>query len=300
MAGAAGSYFTTRLTERDRVERELRVRWDAHRLDSYVAYVAAVKHVYRCAQQVFTPQWDDGDPAARDPLLVEMRSAEGDRSHAFEQVMLLGDTATVQAAHELNNRLWQLERPARGAEEITQDMWQERANEWLVALNNFHEHARQNLGIAGESARREWCRRLARTRSSDSPVYVTAWAGGVLMTWSSQCPGAGVVLVSRASKVPWGRPLLGQCRASVGRVKGGLGPSPAAISLRFTLDSAHSGTGEKRVGGWAGGTQGVRAVTAGRFGRLPALPDRMAAARCSACGSGAAREDRSPRSPAAP
>lgn len=155
MAGAAGSYLTTRLTERDRFERDLRVRWDAHRLDSYVAYVAAVKHVYRCAQQVFTPQWDDSDPAARDALLAEMRAAEGDRSHAFERVMLLGDAATVQAAHDLNGRLWQLERPARGAEEITQDMWHERANEWLVTLNNFHEHARQNLGIAGESARRD-------------------------------------------------------------------------------------------------------------------------------------------------
>lgn len=155
LAGAAGSYFTTRLTERDRFERDLRVRWDAHRLDSYVAYVAAVKRVYRCAQQVFTPQWDDSDPDTRNALLADMRAAEGDRSHAFEQVMLLGDAATVQSAHELNDRLWKLERPARGAEEITQDMWHERANEWLVALNNFHGRARQNLGIAGEPARRD-------------------------------------------------------------------------------------------------------------------------------------------------
>jgi hypothetical protein len=155
LAGAAGSYLTTRLTERDRFERDLRVRWDAHRLDSYVAYVAAVKRVYRCTQQVFTPQWDDSDPETRDSLLAEMRAAEGDRSHAFEQVILLGDAATIQAAHDLNDRLWKLERPARGVEEITQDMWHERANEWLIALNNFHSHARQSLGIAGESARRD-------------------------------------------------------------------------------------------------------------------------------------------------
>ncbi|WP_192583263.1 hypothetical protein [Streptomyces albicerus] len=155
LAGAAGSYLTTRLTERDRFERDLRVRWDAHRLDSYVAYVAAVKRVYRCTQQVFTPQWDDSDPATRDALLAEMRAAEGDRSHAFEQVMLLGDAATVQAAHDLNDRLWRVERPARGVEEITEEMWHERAGEWLIALNNFHTHARQSLGIAGESARRD-------------------------------------------------------------------------------------------------------------------------------------------------
>ncbi|MFJ8936350.1 hypothetical protein ACIRL0_11605 [Streptomyces sp. NPDC102365] len=155
LAGAAGSYFTTRLTERDRFARDLRVRWDAHRLDSYVAYVAAVKHVNRCTQQIFGLQWDGGDPAAREPLLAEMKAAEGDRSHAFEQVILLGDAGTVQAAHDLNERLWQLERPARGVEEITEDMWRDRANAWLVALNNFHSHARRNLGISGEPARRD-------------------------------------------------------------------------------------------------------------------------------------------------
>ena len=70
------------------------------------------------------------------------------------------------------------------------------------------------------------------------------------------------------SKVPSGRPLLFQCRDSVGRVKGGLRPSPAAISLRFTLDSAHGITGEKRAGGrerW-GPQVGVRA---GGFGGGP-------------------------------
>ncbi|MDQ0776983.1 hypothetical protein QF026_005449 [Streptomyces aurantiacus] len=155
LAGAAGSYFTTRRTERDRFERDLLVRWDAHRLDSYVSYASAVKHVNRCTQRIFGLQWDGGDPATRDSLLAEMRSAEEDRSHAFEQVILLGDAPTIQAAHDLNERLWQLERPARGVEEITEDMWRERTDAWLVALNDFHAHARQNLGITGQHSRRD-------------------------------------------------------------------------------------------------------------------------------------------------
>lgn len=155
LAGAAGSYLTSRLTDRDRHERELRIRWDAHRLDAYVAYVAAVKRVYRCTQQVFTPQWDDSDPEARQALLAEMREAEGDRSRAFEQVALLADAATVQAAHDLNARLWALERPARGAEEISEETWYERAGEWLIALNDFHAHARHSLGVEGDLGRRD-------------------------------------------------------------------------------------------------------------------------------------------------
>ena len=84
-----------------------------------------------------------------------MRAAEAERSHAFEQVMLLGDSATVQAAHDLNERLWRLERPARGAEEIAEEAWHQRSDEWLKALNDFHAYARQGLWVSGELMRRD-------------------------------------------------------------------------------------------------------------------------------------------------
>jgi hypothetical protein len=155
LVGAVGSYLTSRLADRDRFRRDLLVRWDERRLDAYVLYVTAVKHVYRCAQQALSARLEGGDSKAADALLAEMRAAEADRSRAFEQVMLLGDAATVQAAHNLNDRLWGLERPARSAEEIDQDTWHERSDEWLVALNDFHSHARQGLGVEGQPARRD-------------------------------------------------------------------------------------------------------------------------------------------------
>jgi hypothetical protein len=155
LAGAAGSYLTSWLTDRDRFKRDLRVRWDERRLDCYVAYVTAVKHVYRCAQRTLSARFGGGDLENCDALLAEMRTAEGERSRAFEQVMLLGDAATIQAAHDLNDRLWKLERPARGAEEIVEDTWRERADEWLVALNDFHSRARQGIGVSGEFSRRD-------------------------------------------------------------------------------------------------------------------------------------------------
>lgn len=167
LAGAAGTYLTSRLADRDRFRRELRVRWDERRLDAYVVYLTAVKNVYRCAQQALSALLDDGELKDRDALLAEMRAAEAERSRAFEQVMLLGDTPTIQAAHDLNDRLWKLERPARGAEEIGKDMWHERSDEWLVALNDFHSHAREGLGVFGELARRDVAQLL--TRRSDTP-----------------------------------------------------------------------------------------------------------------------------------
>lgn len=84
-----------------------------------------------------------------------MRTAEDDRAYALEQVILLGDAATIRAAHILNEQLWNLERPARGTEEITESDWRERANRWLVALNDFHACARQGLGVSEEFARRD-------------------------------------------------------------------------------------------------------------------------------------------------
>jgi hypothetical protein len=155
LVGAAGSYLTSRLADRDRFRRDLLVRWDERRLDAYVLYVTAVKHVYRCAQQALSAHFEDRDPEDRDALLAEMRAAEADRSRAFEQVVLLGDAATVQAAHTLNDRLWKLERPARSAEEIDQDTWHQRSDTWVVALNDFHFHARQGLGVEGQPTRRD-------------------------------------------------------------------------------------------------------------------------------------------------
>ena len=153
LAGAAGTYLASRLTDRDRFRRDLRIRWDERRLDSYVIYLTAVKRVYRCAQQGLTARFNG--ESTDDALILEMRAAEDERSRAFEQVMLLGDPATVQAAHDLNERLWRLERPARGAEEIAEEAWHQRADEWLVALNDFHSHARQSLWVSGELTRRD-------------------------------------------------------------------------------------------------------------------------------------------------
>ncbi|HEY0536838.1 MAG TPA: hypothetical protein VGD53_00645 [Actinoallomurus sp.] len=167
LAGAAGTYLTSRLADRDRFTRELRVRWDERRLDAYVVYLTAVKNVYRCAQQALSALLDDDELKDRDALLAEMRAAEAERSRAFEQVMLLGDTPTIQAAHDLNDRLWKLERPARGAEEIGKDMWHERSDEWLVALNEFHSHAREGLAVSGELARRDVAQLLTRRSSPD-------------------------------------------------------------------------------------------------------------------------------------
>lgn len=155
LAGAAGSYLTTRLSDRDRFKRDLRIRWDERRLEAYVAYVDAVKRVYRCTERVLSVRFTGGDPIDRDAVLAEMRDAEADRSRAFEKVMLLGDSATVDAAHRLNERLWGLERPARDAEELTEEAWHPRRDEWVAALNDFHVHARNGLGVTGELIRRD-------------------------------------------------------------------------------------------------------------------------------------------------
>lgn len=155
LAGAAASYLTTRLSDRDRFRRELRIRWDERRLEAYVAYVDAVKRVYRCAERLMSERFTVGDPIDRDAELAAMRAAESDRSRAFEQVMLLGDSATVDAAHRLNERLWGLERPARGAEEVAEEAWHPRRDAWVVALNDFHLHARIGLGVTGELIRRD-------------------------------------------------------------------------------------------------------------------------------------------------
>lgn len=156
LVGAGGSYLTSRLTDRDRFERDLRVRWDDRRLDSYTAYIVAIKRTFRCVWRVLYAHFNGQEAESRDSLIDKMREAEDERSQAFEQLLLLGTAEAVRAAHKLNERVWRLEKLVellQGGERIDEAEWHESADRWLVALNDFHYQARIGLGVPGEFAR---------------------------------------------------------------------------------------------------------------------------------------------------
>ncbi|MGC1214887.1 MAG: hypothetical protein WA890_26960 [Micromonospora sp.] len=155
LAGAAGTYIVGRLTDRDRFARELQVRWDQRRLDAYLAYVSAAKLVGTLANRIHAQRL--GGPAEADlrALLQELADVEVRRSEAFEAVPLLADGRTIEAAHELNRAVWQLEQPARQGRTLDEEAWHALADKWVSALNNFHSAARDGLNVPGRFSRRD-------------------------------------------------------------------------------------------------------------------------------------------------
>ncbi|MEV6371921.1 hypothetical protein [Micromonospora musae] len=155
LSGAAGTYVVGRLTDRDRFARELQVRWDQRRLDAYVSYVSAAKLAGTRANQVHAGRGNGASEADLDALLRELAELELRRSEAFEALPLLADGATIEAAHELNRAVWQLEQPARQGTKLDEETWHALADKWVNALNNFHSNARAGLSVPGQFSRRD-------------------------------------------------------------------------------------------------------------------------------------------------
>jgi hypothetical protein len=102
VVGSVLSYGGGALTERSKRKRSQEVRWDARRVEAYSQYAAAVKRQTRLCQRIAAargmgPRSDPLDVTAAAPLLAQVREV---RSVAIEAVLLLGDNATVSAAHD--------------------------------------------------------------------------------------------------------------------------------------------------------------------------------------------------------
>src|SRR5690348_9468891 len=132
-ASASNSRITTRRwtrrqspgsvdTSRQRIlvisrwRREHDERWDAKRLEAYASYGLAVKRFILMASRISASR---GLGPRAQPLpaseenLEQLAQAEVDRATAWEQVLLIGDPATIAAARRWHQRAWELEHFAR-------------------------------------------------------------------------------------------------------------------------------------------------------------------------------------------
>ncbi|WP_432924264.1 hypothetical protein ACQPZZ_29020 [Microbispora sp. CA-135349] len=153
ITGAVASYVFSRLSENARFARELRTRWDQRRLEAYGSYVTAVKASMRSGRAVMERRIDDGKELG--VYLETLRVAEQHRSELFEMVILLGDAEVINAAHQLNSALWSVVRPVEVGEALSEEELGDRVKDWVQALNNFHQRARESLGVSGGFGRQD-------------------------------------------------------------------------------------------------------------------------------------------------
>ncbi len=150
LLGALTTHGTNHLMERSRNRHRLLTRWDDKKVEAYGEYVDAAKMRIAAAVRLYE---------AREGLRDEHRGEEDLREDlaetsrrwgsAFERIMLLGGDEAVEAGHELNAVLAEIDWQATGRIGGTLDEWRDRHRAAFRAINVFHGEARADLGIRG-------------------------------------------------------------------------------------------------------------------------------------------------------
>lgn len=174
VVGALASYLTTAATERARWRRNLDSRWDDRRVEAYASYARAVKDVINVASRIAAAR---GLGNASEPLapteenLALLAAADAARASLWENVLLLGNPATVTAAREWHESAWRLEWFARGKLTSQDADWQEARSAANEARSSFYEAARKDLQVSGgmlpDSG--DFGERLLRIRGDSGP-----------------------------------------------------------------------------------------------------------------------------------
>ena len=150
LLGALATYATNAAQERARKRHELLTRWDDKKLNAYAEYVDRTRAGIFCAVQLYEhragihlSQKAEGD------LVAELSEAGRLRGRAFESVMLLGGDGVVEAAHRVNAAAADVDWHATGKVSGTLDEWRVRNRRAFRAINEFHDAAREDLGVEG-------------------------------------------------------------------------------------------------------------------------------------------------------
>lgn len=109
--GALATFSATTLTERTRWRRAQESRWDERRLHSYIEYANAVKKVVSVASRVMVARGvaaAGGQPLDATTGLPLLAEAEDERSLKWENVLLLGSNAVIDAGRSWHQVAWRL------------------------------------------------------------------------------------------------------------------------------------------------------------------------------------------------
>jgi hypothetical protein len=152
IVGAIMSFAATSLSERRRFQREEATRWAGQKLDTYLEYLYAVKHMARIARCIAAARGINPyqPPLEHEDALLMLSEAEERRAQATEKVTLLGNEATVDAIRELNKEIWRLEKIARGGLTPDLETWRACNRSLVEAKNQVHQQIRAELGIPGK------------------------------------------------------------------------------------------------------------------------------------------------------
>ncbi|MGI5242111.1 hypothetical protein [Dactylosporangium sp. CA-139066] len=149
--GALGSYLVSSAGERTRWRRQQATRWDDKRGAAYARYAHLLKQTLRAALWLAA----SNGLKCRAPILSigDMEAAlakiESERSAAWEDVLLLGDTETIRAARQYTLEALRLERAAH-EQPVDPETWSAQLRKVEETRAAFHAAARNDLGVPAQ------------------------------------------------------------------------------------------------------------------------------------------------------
>lgn len=146
--GALLSFASTRLTDRNRWQREESLRWDAKRLDAYSKFADAMLEVSNIAFRITAGL---GLPAVAPPLdaaagLPALAAASADLNVQWQKLLLLGSPDAVMAAKDWQDEVFHLEYFARKLRKDPAE-FAKAALDRRDARRRFYTAARADLAI---------------------------------------------------------------------------------------------------------------------------------------------------------
>lgn len=150
LLGGLTSFVTTRLSERANFRRALATRWDGRRLDAYVDYVGSSRAQIHAAVLLYEARHGlrqlDSTVTA---LAAELMACDGRRALAFERVMMLAGQDVIEASHDLNRAVLEIDWRSRDLTQGDIDAWRQLHRQAFSAINVLHGHIRVDLGVSG-------------------------------------------------------------------------------------------------------------------------------------------------------
>jgi hypothetical protein len=149
LIGALVTFAGSTWAERLRWRRTIETRWDERRFTAYAEYAVAVKRYVTALRRVGAGMKFDSvaHPLEREQGLPEIDNAEVERAAAFEQVLLLGDQAAVDAARAWHRAAWELAYLIQGISAGGKIEWQAAMKQVWLTRAKFYECARLSLGV---------------------------------------------------------------------------------------------------------------------------------------------------------
>jgi len=168
--GTLATFGVTSLTDRTRWRRGQATRWDERRLETCAQYAQAIKEMHAVALRLLASRHPGltAQPIDRAVGLEMLARAELERSKAWESMLLLGDSATIEAARIWRNSVMKVallardrdEQPAHGRDDLVIS-WEievsTAVDEVNEARDGYYLAARQGLSVSGTAqAQAHW------------------------------------------------------------------------------------------------------------------------------------------------